>query len=277
MARYGYIIYPNAGNSNAFTDTNYTWATNKVIFTSSSSHSLYNITAAYVGDNMQSSGLPNFTFPDTPSSGTSTWMMYNHDAGEGNDTSLTTLTNIASILETYVTNSQYSDWEAILNNTGTYPHHVTSTSNVTVSSTTTFNNSTETSDIAGYNWSTVDTSTYNYPSDFAAAMSGNEYDESHFWATSSPHDNQSLFQGIDYTNIPSNDLGLNRTDLMFVQEVLKNSTGIQDEVKLALSFLLAYAKSSQANTKLLTKNFNKTRSVMNITNLQTLENDYRKG
>ena len=119
--------------------------------------------------------------------------------------------------------------------------------------------------------------TGNYPADFAGAMSGNEYDESHYWSTTSPHDNQALFQGINYSDIPTNDLGLARTDIMFVQEVLKNSTGIQDEVKLALSFLLAYAKSNQANTKLLTKHFNKTRSVMNITNLQTLENDYRKG
>ena len=119
--------------------------------------------------------------------------------------------------------------------------------------------------------------TGNYPPDFASAMSGNEYDESHFWSTTNPHENQALFQGVDYSLIPSNDLGLNRTDLMFVQKVLENSTGIQDEVKLALSFLLAYAKSNQANTKLLTKHFNKTRSVMNITNLQTLENDYRIG
>jgi len=174
MARHGYIIYPNGNDSSAFTDTNYTWKTNKVMFTISANKSLSEIISYYVADTMSDNGVPDFSFPDTPSSGTSSWIMYQHDAGEGNDTSLTTLSSIATTIEDYVDTTSYSNWSAIINNTGTYPNLIPSTSNVTVSTSSTFNTSTDSSDIASYNWSVVDTSGYNYPSDFASGISGNE-------------------------------------------------------------------------------------------------------
>lgn len=112
-----------------------------------------------------------------------------------------------------------------------------------------------------------------------SSSSGNEDYETVYWQTSNdPSTSMStIINNIDINDILMNTEDIPRTDLMFVENVLKNSTGIDDEVKLALSFLLAYVKSNQADTKRLTKNFNKTRAVMNITNLQTLENDYRKG
>ena len=183
MARYGYIIYPNGNDSTAFTDTTRTWKTNKVMFTNSASFSLSSIITSYVGDTMQADGLPNFTFPDTPSSGTSTWIMYSHDAGSGNVTSLNTLSSIATVLENYPSpTGSLNNWTDIVNQTGTYPHDVTSTTNVTESSTSTFDNSTETSYVASYNWSVVDTSGYNYPSDFASSMSGNEDYATDYWS-----------------------------------------------------------------------------------------------
>lgn len=109
--------------------------------------------------------------------------------------------------------------------------------------------------------------------------SGNEDYETIYWKTSNNPSTEmaSLISDVDITDILMNTEDIPRTDLMFVENVLKNSTGISDEIKLALSFLLAYAKSNQADTKRLTHNFNKTRAVMNITSLQTLENTYRKG
>ena len=182
MARYGYILYPNGNSSSAFTDTNYTWKTNKVAFTISASKSLTEIISYYVADTMSDNGVPNFSFPDTPSTGTSSWIMYKHDAGEGNNTSLSTLSSIATAIEDYVDTTSYSDWSAIINNTGTYPSLIPSTSNVTVSSSSTFNTSNDSSDIASYNWSTVDTSGYSYPSEFASSMSGNEDYPTDYWS-----------------------------------------------------------------------------------------------
>lgn len=182
MARFGYIIYPNGNNSSAFTDTNYTWKTNKVAFTVSANKSLTEIIGYYLNDTMSDNGIPDFSFPDTPSSGTSTWVLYQHDAGEGNDTSLSTLSSIATVIEDYVDTTSYSNWTDIINNTGTYPNLIPSTSNVTVSTTTTFNTSTDSSDVASYNWSVVDTSGYTYPSDFASSMSGNEEYPTDYWS-----------------------------------------------------------------------------------------------
>ena len=77
--------------------------------------------------------------------------------------------------------------------------------------------------------------------------------------------------------MPLNTEDIARSDIMFVEKIMRDSTAINDELKMILSYLLAYTRTNQAETKKLRKTFNKVRSAMNITSLQTLENTHRKG
>ena len=111
------------------------------------------------------------------------------------------------------------------------------------------------------------------------STSGNETYDTDFWAVSNPPSASmaSLISNIDITNIPLNTEDIARSDVMFVEKILRDDTAVSDELKMVLSYLLAYTKTNQAETKKLRKTFNKVRSSMNITSLETLENTYRKG